>query len=1281
MLQNIRTIVGILFFIVVCHAEDASTINSYLRQDSSINLLQGSKVTDMPYGYFIGDFSKSSMKAYDKQNFSMDQNKKLFVGYGTYDLKDENCRYLDIPSNFDFKIAFDKIIVIGNNTYGISRDKLSYSACLSKVAQYSGFVYTPKDASDSLAIYSQLGIDKDIWVGLSRAACDFPYKNDEGIEQSFSNFIYPIEACTDENRFTYKPADESIWLRTNQNETHYCAVKINSPDYMRPIKFCMPWWRVERQWKLSGTDDIFEYNGIRYDFRYMQYIMDYPIEKTICSQAVVGGNTANIAASNYEITCNSYYDIKKSPVCIHDIMQEVCRVDECKGYIRDVCTKTNTFSPFKNYDVGYILIDGVETRVKTKDQKETNVYTCPPPPKASDECLVKSEVNVFPYHCPNPATGQPSQCDELASCLKTTTKTFDECMAEFYCEKSYGSTDYVKYDAGGTAYALGGVCKDGLTQVEAPIEIKNMTKKVCAQYDEYNQTTETIKKCTSTSQSSNKTVSTSITAEDAYLDDERCIRINNIEEARPSIQTVFDYTTKGFFKTTIQKAYIDGEEDNKEASSNIEYMLATSQLKLVPYSSVSNVTTTNDSTGQAFCDSTFSSTWMNDRFYNLSPEGTLPNIIGFLQQTASGTIEKCRSTGTLLNNRCEYNTPACGAFTYKSSDDTCRDANQVIKPFNCSDYQYRSGNVCYENKWYNYPIIAISSDKTTCDSYKTTLGFSQNTLGNVFFTDYDFGSLGITQTQITNKNYCIIGGNQIQGDAVFKTIKNDSTDVYFTTKNAITNETCKSYALCFSGDVMTTYANNTETKQCNIHVNDDTGNVEDSDQTVVEDYIPLNSLKITEDKGTFVGDINGYSDVFAVQEYTEGDFGYVSNYVFKLPKNNIVKIDEREVSPIIEHLPIEYPLLYDYYQAQNAQITKNKSPDMHGGESSGFMTQIGDGQMLGGFGDQIAEYTVLALPMMLFGKKQKWGWYDSYYRLYQMLGLSDKYAVNLYGYDPRIIEADVLVWDKETMKSGTMKEGDYLSFRRNVIANKKARFEFMGFDENTINNILISNNEKNQIGWPSIKWYKTSDKKTNRSSESRNAVPLTKQINTIYMGAVNSLSIVVPYKGDYFIKAFDKNNNLLASKVVQEQNFISNTISTTGNTAQTFAKVQMATANDYNIAPGQNKELTSGSCLSSSYVEWGGGVSGAYYEKGLPDLGLGSDCFKSNDQYVEQHSATKITIQALNSPVVFVINLKKPMPYPNRIILVNLMQLENRKYECWTGIEPCSVANNTGAVQ
>ena len=43
----------------------------------------------------------------------------------------------------------------------------------------------------------------------------------------------------------------------------------------------------------------------------------------------------------------------------------------------------------------------------------------------------------------------------------------------------------------------------------------------------------------------NSSGSTSITDTDAYKEDERCIRINNLEESRPSIETVFKYTTKG----------------------------------------------------------------------------------------------------------------------------------------------------------------------------------------------------------------------------------------------------------------------------------------------------------------------------------------------------------------------------------------------------------------------------------------------------------------------------------------------------------------------------------------------------------------------------------------------------------------------------------------------------------------------------------------------------------------------------------------------------------------
>lgn len=1348
MLQNFRTLIfsGLTLSISLCG--DAS-IDKHIRDGSGVDLTNGSAVTGMPYGYFVGQFGKSSIKGYDQQNLDEYQDKKLLIGYGVYDIKNENCRYLDVPSNSTFKVAFDFIFTLNNVTYGVSRDKLTYSGCLAKAAQYSGYVFTPKDFSEFSTAMRHFGNEKDMWMGYSRADCDTPYMNNENFEQNYENFEFPVETCDSTKLMSYKGANSYQWTRAQATETHYCPIKINSPDYLRPIRFCMPWWRVERQYKLNANEDVFEFNNERYDMKYAQYIMDYPKDEIICSVLkpqtnIFGtfkssirakdslgvfndtevvctpvGSTAvsvndfssSFAAScsiptqstlytyftnsiscintdtndgvssasckqhksNYEQTCNSYDSITASPVCIDDISQDVCHIDECAGYIKNVCTKKDTYTPFKDYDVGYILVDGIETRVKTKENKQVHTYNCPPPAPSDSECLQKDSVIVFPAHCPG------SKCDELSACLKEKTQTADSCMAAHPCEKSYGSTDNIVRDADGVAVALRGICSDG-SSVDATIEIKDTVKRTCNSYDEYNQTTQQYRNCTSNSESTNKIISTSITANDEYSLDERCIRTNNIEEARPSVTTVFDYTTKGYFKTAIQKAYIDKTDNNFETNASTEYVLASANFKIEPI----NLTTPAETPStppaytqdEQFCLNTFSDAFMR-RFSTDSDSEPYPALMGILDLKSPTSLEKCRSTATLKNNRCEYIYSACGSYNYDAVGDVCKDNNGNIKPFNCADYSQRDKNICYEDKWYSYPIIAVSSDKGTCDSYKTSLGFDKNTQGNVFYSDYDFAGLGITQAQIDAKNYCIIGGNPVTGDEQFSLIKKSLDSVYYTTASSITQSECEKIANCFSGNITTNYSS-ISSQKCTILANDNTDI--DNGSFVPPENNPL-TVPLVASSGTFTGEINGYSDVFSIQEYTDGSFGYISNYAFRLPQNNIVMLDGREVSPIIEQSPINYQFRYDFSQAQHNQTTKNRSPDNHSSGASGFFpvmhTYVGDNRVLGStFFSNITEFVMS--PIMIFGSKQYWGWYDSFYNLYQPLDANSKYFPNVYGYDPRYSDAttSTLILSQENIHSGTMKSSNYSAFRSSDIQAKKDLFSIMGFSDDTIDSLMISSNEKNAIGWPGVKWYKTSAKYTNQSSTSGTTYPI-KPINTIFMGAVNSLSIVVPYKGEYELKAYDANDNLLATKIVQEQNFNSNVPSTTGNISQTFAKVQFATADDFNIAPGQDTSMSNNSCLSSNFVEWGGGVSGAYYEKGVPDLGLGSDCFKSNDYYVKSHSATKISLRATNSDTVFVIKLKKPLPFPNRVVLVNLMNLENRKFQCWGQLEQCFV-NNSG---
>lgn len=318
----------------------------------------------------------------------------------------------------------------------------------------------------------------------------------------------------------------------------------------------------------------------------------------------------------------------------------------------------------------------------------------------------------------------------------------------------------------------------------------------------------------------------------------------------------------------------------------------------------------------------------------------------------------------------------------------------------------------------------------------------------------------------------------------------------------------------------------------------------------------------------------------------------------------------------------------------------------------------------------------------LFSGTKYWGWYNASYKLYQPFTANTKYVQNVYGYDTRINKISYLLLDEQDFKTGTRERNEYQRVKRASIDYKHQKFLDMGFSIQTVFEYMTSAVETQSLNWEGFYWWEASAKETNTLARSAIGNELSKPVNTIYMGAVNMLSIIVPYRGEYEVIAYDVGGNLLARQTVQEQNFLSNLRTTSNNLAQTYAKIQFATSPDFNIAGGQDSSLSNGSCLASDFAEWGGGVSGVYYEQGVPDLGQGNnDCLKSNDGYVKEHSATKITLREVNSDQVFNIDLIKPMPFANRIVLVNLMHQEQRKYLCYDEIIPCDIYGETNTTQ
>jgi hypothetical protein len=1329
------------------------------RSISDVNLISGSKATNIPYGFYINGFQKSSIEAFKNVDLTQYPNKKLFVGYGVYDVDDKNCRYLDIPSNNELPQHVKNIKTLGNNTYGVSFSRMTFSQCKALASKFSGYVYTPMNASEYQAVMDALNntaggeTPKDFWVGYLRSDCSSSYLNDEGYSQSYVRFRFKNEICNDSNKLTFTNAGSRVWMRTGSTDEHYCPIVIHSPDYLRPIKYCAPWWRIERSWKLKETDGLYKLNGRTYDFRYAKYIIDYPKDITICTET--NASFANDESNGrFQFTCRSYDDIKASPACLESITLPQCHVNECQGYAENTCVKVDEIRPFKDYDVGYILKDGVETKVKTRDNKLINIYDCPSPNPPSSNCLKKEIVSVLPVECPN------SQCAELADCFKDETIPNDKCLTQYKCEKSYGSVDNVIYKDG-SVYALGGVCSDG-SQVTALIERKSGIKRKCLQYNEYVETNSTIKKCTSTANSTFKTVDAAITDVDIYQDDSRCIRINNIEEARPKIETVFKYKTEGFFKTSIQKAYIDGSSENNELNST-QYLLAAASIYLKPYAQESSAEPkVEENTLQQFCKDTFSDNWYNKRYYSLkdsSLKGFVYNKTGqstrvikvysayssSLHSVADdfGASYKSSNWGIAVFDKnikiTDYRSfdisSSVGSATKMKNFLTSLPDETLVAIHTFGDPKTNvSGNTALKNA-----LALYGADKTILSNLKTSSAYllvgkkgssrlkekvnsasnasvysvidlpvsiphvlaisdssscttNANTLQMVDFTpsykDYNFNDIGITKSDVNTHRYCFLGGNTIQGDGGISSIKGVSgTDLYFNLPISA-NKTCEDYSKCLAGEMIST-------AKCKIHVNSETQELPEDEPTIPGNITPHVTTMVTQE-GSFLSDINGFKDIFAVQEYTEGSFGYISNYLFRLPKNNTIWIDNKEVSPIIGQTPVIYPELYDYNNGQHTEKTKNRTPSNVKASYSGLtaattwngdngvsgngllygVALVGIMYMLGGTGVGLLLALVVVIVMMFMGT-QSWGWYDTTYKIYQELTLSSKYVENIYGYDPRVVENGALTWSRESAHSGTLKKGDYVRFRNLAISSKKTYFLNLGFSADMVQDKMTSAAEKSFVGWKKIDWYELSAKKGDALVSSGNRVKISKPVNTIFMGAVNMVSIVVPYKGEYEVIAYDKKDNILGAVVVQEQNFMRNTTSTSGNIAQTYAKVQFATADNFNIAPGQDKQMINGSCLSSNFVEWGGGVSGAYYEKGAPDLGSqGNDCKKSNDVYVVEHSAVKLTIRPIDSTDVFTIKLIKPLPFPNRVFLVNLMNLENRKYQCYDNLEPCSIIKN-----
>jgi hypothetical protein len=1334
----------------------------------NITVTGNNNPTNLDYGFYIPKFEKRDIILFDKINANKYKKKYLYVGYGVYDKEEKNCKYLDVKYNKDYFLHyFRDLHTIKNDTYAISKLPYTYERAKTLVNKFAGVIAVPRDAYENQLLLQQYYNKYDTWIGLEKKNCADTYRDELNVTHSFNSFENE-KFCREDKLNVYSPKDSLLWDYTNGNKNkHYVIIHIYSPDYKRPIKVCAPWWRVERTYKQT-IDKIDP--RIKNSLTMFKYIYN-PKQTVLCTK--YEKSHTNNHNGNRRVECKTYYDISADPICVYDMYNPICKVNNCKGYIENNCKLVDRVSGFKDYTFKWVkdTESGIMKRIKNKDKIVNNIYDCPPEPPSADSCIESNKVLVYPAECPG------SECDKLVNCIRDG-KTEEECLQNYKCEKVYGSVDNMHIDDNGNVIGLYGKCSDG-SFVEAKVGIlKEITRK-CLEYNMKEELNITHRYCEAEATSVTHTIKNDITSSDIYQEDKNCVRINNLQEARPDEVLNLLIKDVGEFKVDITYIPIDKNSTTpytKDYSQLVEDYINDGVSETKRTQEIQNKIDTKNSI--------FSEEWFEkriDAFKN-------PNIIGIVRATSYNSLQFCSNNKDKLNNNSCYETD---------------NNNNLI---NANDTVIKNKTMTFNINYYSTPSAKTDKTRVTSTNYGHTYNWHQGVNYNTLNRDI-LSYMGISPSKITDNskltnwlqraynNYSDPGTMNTTTmtvkikDSVHKTCKSgytansqgycvtdakvlpnykylyvsskkddsiknnfDAVEInqndnikYFGNFNnltdlGITKQTAHNYY--FYGSNKEIYPNQFSvfkrkgdyivldvkdislSHTCEEYSKDlDNSKYTTNDRCIIEygNFIkkPLKEANITDPTSPIIdfGDAleiktNGYNSIFAIQSYLDGKkFGYFSTYVRKplILGHMMEKGTNKELSPIFQIPYTTDKVTYVAHIKQKTVTTKSNPPsdpenfymksvwasiyksilENQKNSKHKVSTLVGAAAGAGLGAGLVAAGTMAILPtipialatgvvvnyaIQVLRSRMKLAEYHIDFQIYKSIPEYDKnkvYIPSLYEHKAIIPKRDMIdnrdydyktgmplvkmIYNNESYTSGIVKDGD-INKKIGDFTNFKNHILYLsGFPKSTINSLQDSWETGIKIGWEGCKWYQTCHNKTREQSKTITKT-IEKKVTTGYSGAVNHLLIYVPYLGDYNLEAFDAHGNKLASRTIYGKDFIS----TAGKFD--YQKVNFAMAKNFNISSDIKDGKTTNACRGSVECEWGGGVSGANYEIGTP---LGYICSKSNDAYVKEHSATLITIKPTNSAQWFKIKLKRPMPYPNRVVVVTPSKLENRKYRCY----------------
>lgn len=1290
-----KSILKLLFIpivsIVLLYATQTKEAQIMKERTGSVDISHGSAISDIPYGFGIESLSPSMIKIISSLDMSTHAGKRLFAGYGVYDKERNQCKYLDSGiTKQEFERKFHYISTFNGHSYAISREAMSYTSCKALAATYNADIFNPASAAENSAV---IGSDKDMfgedgWLGVYRKNCDESYLNVKNENQLYTNFYDKIDNCSPDKLYVSKKENSSAWFKSNSNEMHKCIIEINSLDVTRPVEVCAPWWRIERTYKVTPSDEI-SINGVSLD-PYSINQATLPMRMTTCLKYDTNATQSQIG--NRDVICKTYYDMTMGAQCQRDIFQPSCFVDTCQGYVYNVCSK-NAIQPthvdgMKDYEWGYISVGGNKVKAKIKQNIRSWAYSCPPSGSSLKKCQILGDVIVFPHQC------NPAICTEYKKCIGTK-KNVKECYSKYPCEEVYGDSTQPVLE-NGNLVGFRDKCGEEMIVNRNIDKISNYTEK-CAKYKTITDVITKKQKCTNTAKEVVYEVNTTITQEDAYANRKDCIRINNIESAQPRLNLVFNYKNEGFFNLALTKSFSDGtQKDNINKAPNtlandLQY------LSLKEKSNKGSQAPTQDKTLN--CKNSGDSKWDDKRIssYVQNPDSNetvvLSGLSAIIEMKRRPKTSPCLSSEVFDGTRCYLD----------SNKDGGADINNTFCPIGKRyTLENSAPKRCIAPKLLEFKRVAVVDTIKHAAAIRPIIDFDAVDVGGMIDLDrIDIGyaklltdsSVSVTKQDIITGKYILVGGNKtILGDEILYQSRLLTNNADFSNSQielnsgnfAVKGAKCKEFAACHGFEMQTIYVHDNEAKQCKVTSNNEVDDINPIvDNNAISEEYP--EFKTKED--SFATSIDGHSDIFSIQEYADGKFGYASNYHFLLPKNNQVSIDGKELFPILRQHPIDLPLLYDFYVSQRTQNTKNKAPLVQTGSYEGSVISPKDNintailAAAGGLGIGVAAALVMNFSFMyapigmvigiiiaLFAPNEKWGDMATDWRIYKVL--SERYVENIYGYDLRMIDSynRIEVYSYEKLKTPTAKKKDWETMFENHRKYKKTSLYWQGYEKNLVDNILLRSLDKTRINYPGkCKWYKPRCRKVNKKAEGPNILKITKQVNNVYLGSTNNVSIFVPYLGDYVVGAYSKSGAKLGEVVVESDDFMEST----GN-MMAYANIAFALSPSFNLAPGMKDGNTTNACRYDHMTEWGGGVSGVYFENQTPQNNI---CSKSNDKYVQGNYADYLLVRPVKSNNNFKVKMIKPMPYANRFSLVTFGKLETRKYKCYEMGPPCDPEN------